>query len=48
MSWGEIEALVNMCKWATVLRPDGSSYRFRASDCGRPDCKWSDSYVGQK
>ncbi|KAI0104976.1 hypothetical protein GGR51DRAFT_560582 [Nemania sp. FL0031] len=40
--------LVNNCTFATARRPDGSTYPFRAYDCGSSTCKWSDNYAPKR
>lgn len=32
------------CQWGTGYRRDGSYYRYKISDCGDKDCKYSWAY----
>ena len=39
---------VSKCKFVMVKRMDGSTYRWKPSDCGSSACKYSSSYIPPK
>ena len=41
----EFEEPTDACSFVSVMRPDGSVYRFKSHDCGSKTCRYSASYV---
>lgn len=43
-----VKAPVNSCDWRTGKRADGTTYRYKLSDCQQATCKYSAAYVPPK